>query len=77
MAVVGPPSRPDTDVDYLFLQPSVDEPLVSDAQNCGNMLAGVGPFAVERGLVEPEGAEARVRIHMVNTGSVAIATFLR
>lgn len=75
VAVVGPPSGPDTDVDYLFLQPSVDEPLVSDAQNCGNMLAGVGPFAVERGLVEPEGAEARVRIHMINTGSVAIATF--
>ncbi len=75
VAVIGPPSRPGTDVDYLFLQPSVDEPLVSDAQNCGNMLAGVGPFAVERGLVEPGGTEARVRIHMVNTSSVAIATF--
>ena len=75
VAVVGPPSGPDTDVDYLFLQPSVDEPLVGDAQNCGNMLAGVGPFAVERGLVDPEGTEASVRIRMVNTGSVAIATF--
>ena len=75
VAVVGPPSGPGADVDYLFLQPSVDEPLVSDAQNCGNMLAGVGPFAVERGLVTPTGAEARVRIHMVNTGSAATATF--
>ena len=75
VAVVGPGSGPATDVDYLFLQPAVDEPVVSDAQNCGNMLAGVGPFAVERGLVEPDGTEARVRIHMVNTGSVAIATF--
>lgn len=75
VAVVGPGSGPDTDVDYMFLQPSVDEPLVSDAQNCGNMLAGVGPFAVERGLVEPDGVEARVRIRMVNTGSAAVATF--
>ena len=73
----GRPGGPDSgaDVDYLFLQPSVDEPLVSGAQNCGNMLAGVGPFAVERGLVAVAGAEARVRIHMVNTGSVATATF--
>ena len=75
VAVVGPAAAPGADVDYLFLQPSVDEPLVSDAQNCGNMLAGVGPFAVERGLVAPGGAQARVRIHMVNTGSVATATF--
>jgi 4-oxalomesaconate tautomerase len=75
VAVVGPSPGPDTDVDYLFLQPSVDEPLVSDAQNCGNMLAGVGPFAIERGMVEPTGTEARVRIRMVNTGSVAISTF--
>ena len=43
VAVVGPTVRPDADMDYLFLQPSVDEPVVSDAQNCGNMLAGVGP----------------------------------
>ncbi len=75
VAVVGPAAGSGADVDYLFLQPSVDEPLVNDAQNCGNMLAGVGPFAVERGLVAPGGAEARVRIHMVNTASVAIATF--
>ena len=75
VAVVGPAAGPDADVDYLFLQPSVDEPLVSDAQNCGNMLAGVGPFAVERGMVAATGAEARVRIRMVNTGSVATATF--
>ena len=75
VAVVGPPTVPNVDVDYLFLQPSVEEPLVSDAQNCGNMLAGVGPFAVERGMVTPAGNEARVCIHMVNTGSVATATF--
>ena len=75
VAVIGPAATAGADVDYLFLQPSVDEPLVNNAQNCGNMLAGVGPFAVERGLVTPTGAEARVRIHMVNTGSTATATF--
>src|SRR6185436_5797050 len=51
VAVVGPSEHPDADVDYLFLQLGVDEATVSDRQNCGNILAGVGPFAVERGLV--------------------------
>ncbi|MEO1919636.1 MAG: 4-oxalomesaconate tautomerase [Paracoccaceae bacterium] len=60
------------DVDYLFLQVSVDEARVSDAQNCGNMLAGVGPFAIERGLVEVAGDETRVSVHMVNTGKEAV-----
>jgi 4-oxalomesaconate tautomerase len=59
------------DVDYLFLQVGVGEATVSDRQNCGNLLAGVGPFAVERGLAD----KAPVRIHMVNSGSVATATF--
>src|SRR5260370_39218025 len=45
--------------------------MVSDRQNCGNLLAGVGPFAVERGLI----GAAPVRIHMVNSGSVATASF--
>ena len=75
VAVVGPAARPDADVDYLFLQPSVDKPTVSDAQNCGNMLAGVGPFAVERDLVAASGTEAAVRILMVNTGATATAVF--
>jgi 4-oxalomesaconate tautomerase len=62
------------DVDYHFLQVVVDEPLVSDRQNCGNLLAGVGPFAVERGLVEvPATDQASVRIRMVNTGGVVTA----
>lgn len=76
-AVVRTSDRDDADVEYLFLQVSVDEPVVSDRQNCGNLLAGVGPFAVERGLVPPvEGAgEATVRVYMVNTDSVATARF--
>ena len=49
VAVGRPRSRPDADVDYLFLQVFVDQPIVTDQQNCGNLLAGIGPFAVERG----------------------------
>ena len=73
IAVVGPSSRDDADVDYLFLQVVVDKAEVSDSQNCGNMLAGVGPFAIEEGLVEVKGAVTPVRIHMVNTGAIARA----
>jgi 4-oxalomesaconate tautomerase len=71
VAVVSPSARADADVDYLFLQVGVETAMVSDRQNCGNLLAGVGPFAVERGLV----SAAPVRIHMVNSGSVATARF--
>ena len=73
VAVIAPSSRADADVDYLFLQVFVDQPLVSGAQGCGNILAGVGPVAVERGLVAVTGPETRVRIHMLNTGEVATA----
>jgi 4-oxalomesaconate tautomerase len=75
IAVVGPSEHPDADVDYLFLQLGVDAPTVSDQQNCGNILAGVGPFAVERGLVSAGTAETAVRIRMVNSDSVAVSTF--
>jgi 4-oxalomesaconate tautomerase len=71
VAVISPSARADADVDYLFLQVGVETAMVSDRQNCGNLLAGVGPFAVERGLV----SAAPVRIHMVNSGSVATASF--
>lgn len=73
VAVIGPASRDDADVDYLFLQVAVDRAEVSDSQNCGNMLAGVGPWAVEHGLVAVQGDTTPVRIHMVNTASVAMA----
>jgi len=76
VAIVGPPTHPGADVDYLFLQVVVDEPRVDISQNCGNMLAGIGPFAIERGLVKPTGDVTPVRIHMVNTASVAVAHVL-
>ncbi|MBY5790707.1 4-oxalomesaconate tautomerase [Rhizobium leguminosarum] len=74
VAVVSRSSREGVDVDYLFLQVFVDEAIVSDAQNCGNMLAGVGPFAIERGLVKAQSDETVVNIFMVNTGKIATAT---
>jgi 4-oxalomesaconate tautomerase len=74
VAVVKRSARPGIDVDYLFLQVGVDQPLVSDGQNCGNILAGVGPFAIERGLVKGQDGETRVAIYMENTGQTAIAT---
>jgi 4-oxalomesaconate tautomerase len=74
VAVVSKSARAGIDVDYLFLQVFVDQAIVTDAQNCGNILAGVGPFAIERGLVEASGDETRVAIFMENTGQVAVAT---
>lgn len=73
VAVLSPSTRPGADVDYLFLQVFVDQPLVSAAQGCGNILAAVGPAAIERGLVAAADGITAVRIHMVNTGEVARA----
>ncbi|MHA6720789.1 4-oxalomesaconate tautomerase [Sphingomonas sp. RS6] len=74
VAVVRKSARDGVDVDYLFLQVFVDQAIVSDAQNCGNILAGIGPFAIERGLVAAADGETRVTIFMENTGQIAVAT---
>lgn len=74
VALVSPSSRPDADVDYLFAQVVVEEARVDYGQNCGNILAGVAPFAIARGLVPAGDDETRVIIHMVNTGQLAVAT---
>ena len=73
VAVISRSTRPDADVDYLFLQVVVDRAEVSDSQNCGNILAGVGPWAIENGIVPVAGPSTPVRIHMVNTNSTAVA----
>ena len=73
VAVVAKSTREGVDVDYLFLQVFVDQPLVTDAQNCGNILAGVGAFAIERGLVPARDGETPVAIYMENTGQIAVA----
>ena len=73
VAVVSKSSRPGIDVDYLFLQVWPDRPEVSDQQNCGNILAGVGPFAIEKGLVSAADGITPVAIYMENTDSKATA----
>ena len=73
VAVVSASERDGIDVDYLFLQVWPDRAEVSDQQNCGNILAGVGPFAIERGLVAATGDLTPVAIYMVNTDSKATA----
>jgi 4-oxalomesaconate tautomerase len=73
VAVISRSTHAGADVDYLFLQVVVDRAEVSDSQNCGNILAGVGPWAIENGLVPVAGSTTPVRIHMVNTGSLAVA----
>ena len=73
VAVISASVRDDADVDYLFLQVAVDKAQVSDSQNCGNILAGVGPWAIENGLVAVSGPVTPVRIRMVNTASIAVA----
>jgi 4-oxalomesaconate tautomerase len=69
VAMVGPSGREGVDVDYLFAQVSVDKPVVDTAPSCGNILAGVGPFAIETGMVKPTGPETSVVIYNVNTDS--------
>lgn len=73
VAVIRASQDTEADVDYLFLQVGVDQPMVSDRQNCGNLLAGVAPFAIERGLVTASPARTSVRIRMINTDEVATA----
>ena len=68
VAIVGPATVPGADVDYLFAQVRVRDRIVDTSPNCGNMLAAVGPFAIEAGLVPAADGVTRVRIHNVNTG---------
>lgn len=73
VAVLSASTREDADIDYLFLQVAVDRAEVSGTQNCGNILAGVGPWAIENGHVAAQDGTTPVRIHMVNTGGIAVA----
>lgn len=73
VAIIQRSTRPDADVDYLFAQVNVDRAVVDYGQNCGNVLAAVGPFAIERGLVPLRVPITQVRVHMVNTGQIAVA----
>ena len=74
VAIIAPSQREDADVDYTFAQVSVDKPIVSYAGNCGNISSGVGPFAIECGLVDAIPGETIVRIYNTNTQKVIAAT---
>lgn len=71
VAIVSCSTSADAEIDYLFVQVAVEKGLVDTTPTCGNILAGVGPFAIERGLVPVAGAETRVRIRTLNTGALA------
>lgn len=73
VAIVSRAQEPGADIDFLFAQVGVDRPIVDTTPNCGNILAGVGPFAIERGLVKPTGNITRIRIRTLNTGTIAEA----
>ncbi|HYI68972.1 MAG TPA: PrpF domain-containing protein, partial [Skermanella sp.] len=75
VAIIGPPTHPDADVDYTFGQVVVDRPLVDYGANCGNLSSVVGPFAVDTGLVEAADGEVLVRIHNTNTRKIIHARF--
>ncbi|MXN50717.1 4-oxalomesaconate tautomerase [Shinella sp. AETb1-6] len=70
VAIIGPASVDGADVDYLFAQVRTDRQMVDYSPNCGNMLAAVGPFAIEAGLVQATGTSTLVRIHNVNTKKI-------
>jgi len=74
IAIVGPSTRDDADVDYLFLQVVPKDGRVSAGQNCGNLLAGVGPYAIETGMINAGSPRTTVRVQMLNTGSRSTLT---
>ncbi len=71
VAIVSRSAAPGVDIDFLFAQVGVDKPMVDTTPNCGNILAGVAPFAIERGLRSIDGATTTVRVRTINTGTVA------
>lgn len=73
--IIGPPTHPDADVDYTFIQIAVDQPVADWTNNCGNLSSAVGHFAVDEGLVEAKDGEVLVRIHQTNTKKLIHSRF--
>ncbi len=73
LAIIRPSDRDDADVEYTFGQVELDEPSVDYSGNCGNISSGVGPFAIDEGIVQPISPSTRVRIHNTNTDKILIA----
>lgn len=76
VAMVGPATHPEADVDYLFAQVGIVEKKVDFSPNCGNMLSGVAPFAIETGMFPASQGKTTVRIHNLNTGKIIHSTVL-
>lgn len=74
VAIIGPPSRPDADVDYTFGQVDIVAPTVSYNAVCGNISAAVGPYAIDEGFVRTGASPAKVRIHSRNIGRIIVAS---
>jgi 4-oxalomesaconate tautomerase len=74
VAIVSRSADPGCDIDFLFCQVGIEKPIVDTTPNCGNILAGVAPFAIERGLVPARDGETRVRVRTINTGTIAELT---
>jgi 2-methylaconitate cis-trans-isomerase PrpF len=74
-AIIGPPTHPDADVDYVRAQIAVNQPIVDMRGNCGNLASAVGPFAVDQGLCPRADGEALVRMHVKSTGTIIHCRF--
>ena len=72
--IIGPPSRPDADLDYTFAQVSVREAIVDYSSNCGNLSSAVGPFAIDTGLISTDGDFRTILIHNTNSKKIIRAT---
>ena len=75
IAIVAPSQRDDSDIDYSFVQALVGEDGLDDTPNCGNILSGIGAFAVETGLMKPAGDQASIRVYMTNSGNRCLLQF--
>lgn len=73
LAIIGPSTHPEADVDYTFGQVSINQELIDYSGNCGNISSAVGPFAIDQSLVRAVEPLTTVRIHNTNTGKILVA----
>ncbi|KUO49724.1 MAG: 3-methylitaconate isomerase [Desulfitibacter sp. BRH_c19] len=73
LAIISSASHPDADIDYTFGQVSINKPLIDYSGNCGNISSGVGPFAIDEGLVKAVEPITKVRIYNTNTQKILVA----
>lgn len=73
LAIIGPATHSDADIDYTFGQVSITDAFVDYGGNCGNISSAVGPFAIDMGLVRIQEPVTTIRIHLTNTGRILVA----